>query len=227
MTHKHKCIDCGRELTDPISIQWGIGPECRKNRLRSSLNVGGDTPIPDPATLPDDVLELYGIYRPPNPLVDITKDQVMDTKLWYTKNPERIPHQLHRFFCHVRVIVRNCQVSAIVGATDHKGSICNQFGVISTLICRETGIPQIGNYFEHWGPWSYKYARREEAREISWSRVTFSYDANKHNLIAPGYGYYYAPDWHQITREGVEEIIGQKIDPFIYETEQIEQTEWS
>lgn len=31
--HEEKrCKECGRELTDPMSIELGIGPECRKRK---------------------------------------------------------------------------------------------------------------------------------------------------------------------------------------------------
>ena len=30
--HRGKCGKCGRDLTDPVSIKAGFGPECRKSR---------------------------------------------------------------------------------------------------------------------------------------------------------------------------------------------------
>lgn len=32
--HEGKCGMCGRELTDPVSVTEGYGPDCRKKRLR-------------------------------------------------------------------------------------------------------------------------------------------------------------------------------------------------
>lgn len=37
--HSGHCGMCGRELTDPISIKEGFGPECRSKRLRHSFAV--------------------------------------------------------------------------------------------------------------------------------------------------------------------------------------------
>lgn len=34
--HEGKCAMCGRKLTDPISVQEGLGPECRQKRLQHS-----------------------------------------------------------------------------------------------------------------------------------------------------------------------------------------------
>lgn len=35
--HHGKCGACGRRLTDPISIAEGVGPECRRKRLRHDM----------------------------------------------------------------------------------------------------------------------------------------------------------------------------------------------
>lgn len=35
--HAGKCGMCGRELTDPVSVAEGYGPECRSKRLRRGL----------------------------------------------------------------------------------------------------------------------------------------------------------------------------------------------
>jgi hypothetical protein len=35
--HEGKCGMCGRELTDPVSVAEGYGPECRRTRLRRGI----------------------------------------------------------------------------------------------------------------------------------------------------------------------------------------------
>lgn len=35
--HEGRCGACGMELTDPISIQQGYGPECQKKRMRHNM----------------------------------------------------------------------------------------------------------------------------------------------------------------------------------------------
>lgn len=35
--HEGRCAMCGIELTDPVSIKEGYGPECRKKRLRRPM----------------------------------------------------------------------------------------------------------------------------------------------------------------------------------------------
>ena len=35
------CAMCRRKLTDPISMGFGIGPDCRKGQLRALAHVGG------------------------------------------------------------------------------------------------------------------------------------------------------------------------------------------
>lgn len=35
--HEGRCGSCGKELTDPISIKAGYGPDCRRNRLRHGM----------------------------------------------------------------------------------------------------------------------------------------------------------------------------------------------